>query len=120
MTVTRTDFFGKWRVWGLSAFGTALGPWQDKLTQVSLISDWFQPALNVTSSLVGPLVCLVTFAVLHSRSRARQQRFCRYSVAAFFICLLSCLALRLSVGVVLFPSPTMQVLVWVVWAALYL
>jgi hypothetical protein len=116
----KNDFFTRWRIWGLSAFATALTPWQVKLTKMALISDWFQPELNIAASTVGPLFCLVTFAVLHSSSRAKKQRCAKLFLAAFVISLVSCMAFQLLLGRVWFPLPTTQMFVWISWIVFYL
>jgi hypothetical protein len=120
MPVLTTDFFKRWHKWGLPAFAVAIGPWQDKLTKISLISNWFQPGVNVAASVVGPLFCLVTFASLHSASRARQQRLCVFFLIGFVASLTLCFALHFTMGVTIFPSPTMQMYVWVLWVTGYL
>lgn len=113
-------FFSKWSKWGLPAFAAALSPWQDKITHTSLISDWFQPEINTVASIVGPLVCLVAFGALHKASRRRQQRLSIICMLAFFACLIICLFLRYTLGVIWFPPPYAQMVIWGAWATIYL
>ena len=120
MPGTTSDFFKRWHKWGLPAFATAISPWQDKLTKVSLISAYFQPGVNVAASIVSPLFCLVTFAALHNVKRARQQRLCVRFLAGFVLTLAFCFALHFTMGVIYFPPPTAHMFLWVLWVIVYL
>jgi hypothetical protein len=114
------DFLKRWHKWGLPAFAAAISPWQDKLTKVSLISDYFQPGVNVAASIVSPLFCLVTFAALHTAKRPRQQRLCVRFLAGFVLTLAFCFALHFTMGVTLFPPPTVHMFLWILWVIMYL
>jgi hypothetical protein len=117
---TTDSFFARWRTWGLASFATIIVPWQDKLTSIGLVSDFFQPGLNIAASIIGPLVCLTSFAALSTSSRARQQKSCIAFFIAFVVLLISCLALRYGIGLIWFPEGGAQMAVWVVWWIIYL
>jgi hypothetical protein len=114
------DFFAKWQTWGLASFATVIGPWQEKLTNIGLVSNFFQPALNIVASIIGPLVCLTSFAALSTCSRARQQRIGIAFFFVFVILIISCLTLRHGVGLIWFPEGGAQMAVWVAWWVIYL
>jgi hypothetical protein len=120
MHYSSNDFLSRWKAWGLPTFAAILAPWYEKISQMSLISDWFQPALNIGASVLGPLVCLVAFGSLHSLSRTRIQRVAISALSIFLILILGCFALHHIVGVIWFPNPSIQVAVWLLWAAMYL
>jgi hypothetical protein len=114
------DFFAKWQTWGLASFATVIGPWQEKLTNIGLVSNFFQPALNIVASIIGPLVCLTSFAALSTCSRARQQKIGLAFFIAFLILIVSCLTLRHGIGLIWFPEGGAQMAVWVGWWIIYL
>src|SRR5689334_13625884 len=117
---TSQDFFAKWQAWGLASFATVIGPWQEKLTNIGLVSNFFQPALNIVASIIGPLVCLTSFAALSTCSRARQQKIGIAFFFVFVILIVSCLTLRHGIGLIWFPEGGAQMAVWVAWWAIYL
>jgi hypothetical protein len=117
---TSQDFFAKWQTWGLASFATVIGPWQEKLTNIGLVSNFFQPALNIVASIIGPLVCLTSFAALSTCSRARQQKIGIAFFFVFVILIVSCLTLRHGIGLIWFPEGGTQMAVWVAWWVIYL
>lgn len=114
------SFLKNWPFIGLPAFALLFLPWQDKLTSMSLVSDWFQPTLNVAASIVGPLACLVGFAVLAQTSKTRKTSAMILSSLVFTGCVVVCLFLRMALGTIIFPSPPVQVTIWTLHALLYL
>jgi small-conductance mechanosensitive channel len=114
------DFFAKWHAWGLASFATVIGPWQEKLTNIGLVSNFFQPALNIVASIIGPLVCLTSFAALSTCSRARQQKIGIVFFIVFLVLIILCLTLRHGIGLFWFPEGSLQMAVWVAWWIIYL
>ena len=114
------DFVENWQIWGLPAFAGIFAPWQDKLTQVHLISDFFQPELNLCASVFGPLACMIGFGVLATRSRVRRQKAAIWVGLLFFVLVVICFSLSLTVGIIWHPSPVAQPVVWVTWITIYL
>jgi hypothetical protein len=87
---------------------------------MSLVSDWFQPTLNVAASIVGPLACFVGFAFLALSSKSRKTWTMILSSLVFAGCVVACLFLRMALGTIIFPSPPMQVAIWTLQILLYL
>jgi hypothetical protein len=114
------SFLRTWPLVGLPAFAAIFLPWQNKLTSMSLVSDWFQPSLNVGASIVGPLSCLVGYSFLVQRVRPRQIRAMMVAFASFVSALILCLSLRILMGTVVFPTPAVQVGLWILEVMLYL
>lgn len=120
MTNPISRFLKAWKVWGLPAFAAVLLPWQEKITEVSLVSEYFQPGLNVAASVIGPLVALVTFASFCARSRAAKLTASKVGMIVFIGAMLVCLALIHTLGLVAAPAPLIQISIWVIWSAIYL
>jgi hypothetical protein len=114
------SFLRTWPLVGLPAFAAIFLPWQNKLTSMSLVSDWFQPSLNVGASIVGPLSCLVGYSFLVRRVRPRQIRAMMVAFASFVCALILCFSLRILMGTVVFPTPAVQVGLWILEVILYL
>lgn len=120
MTTSPKNFFDNWNYWGLPAFAEIFAPWQNKLTQLNLISEYFQPQLNVGASVLGPLACMIGFALLHNKAKKRIQRT---ALSSFFVCALlivACITATQTIGVIVHPGPSVQVVVWIAWILAYL
>jgi hypothetical protein len=114
------EFFDKWKSCGLPAFAAIIAPWQNKLTEIALISEWFQPGLNTLASLLGPLACLLAFSFLKPRSRAKRVSFSLRAAIVFLISLFICFSFNFSIGTLWIPTPREQFAIWIVWIAAYL
>jgi hypothetical protein len=114
------NFLRSWPLVGLPAFAAIFLPWQNKLTAMYLVSDWFQPSLNVGASIVGSLSCFVAYSYLVRKARARQLRAMVVAFAAFVAALVVCLSLKILIGTMFFPTPGVQVGIWILEVILYL
>jgi uncharacterized membrane protein YhdT len=94
-----------WKVWGIPALVAVLAPWQQTITGLELISNYFQPGLNGFATAVGALGAMVGYAFLGDQSRKAQRRWALWSGLAFALCLVVCMGLKLTLGTVLFPEP---------------
>src|SRR4051812_22471527 len=87
---------------------------------MSLISEFFQPQLNVGASVIGPLVCLVVFSYMINKSEEKNRILALIMMVLFIGLVLICIALERTVGIIWFPSENLQILVWWLWGAIYL
>lgn len=95
-------------VWGIPAMLELLAPWQDALTGLRLISEYYQPHANIFASAVGALGAMMAYALLNDQSRPKQRRWALIAAIAFGVCLVICLVLKFSLGVSFFPDPALQ------------
>ncbi len=114
------QFFRKWPVWGLPAFAGIFAPWQDKLTSMTLISDYFQPDLSISGSILGPLACLSTYALIQKKSQKAVRKVLVFSISIFFLSIFACIFLRNTIDVTVFPDPKYQDLIRLSWISFYL
>lgn len=112
-------FIEKWPKWGLPAFATLLAPWLEKLTSMSLISDMFQPTLNIGASILAPLCCLVTFSVFGGTPKALSKP-CLRAFSVFIGALTMCLCFKYLLGTWWSPDPVLTMGLWGIWAVAYL
>lgn len=114
------EFLKGWQVWGLPAFVVLFAPWQEELTSLKLISDWFQPELNTAASLFGALTTMIIYASTQRFSYGRLSRIsiCCFSVLVFSF--VACFSLHAMVDVVWFPAPGLTIVIWIFWVILYL
>ena len=115
-----TTFLHGWPLFWLPAFAGIFAPWQNKLTAMSLVSEWFQPGLNIGASIIGPLTCVISYATLLRLSRARRIRVMLVAFAIFVTSLVICVISKLLIGVIYFPTPGQQLIVWAVLVIVYL
>ena len=108
-----------WKIWGIPALVEMLMPWQSKITDLKLISDYWQPGLNGFSSAAGAVAAMAAFAFLHDRPRKAQRYWAKISTLIFVLCFVLCLAFILTVGSVWSPDPSWQWLVWLIWILAY-
>ena len=111
--------FQDWAAFGLTAFGAALAPWQDKLTSAELIPEWYQPRTSIIASVAGVLVCYCIFSVLTRTSRRRLVRTCVVSLVLFVLAVVGCFTLNASVDQVWFPDGIALVFLRVGWQLLF-
>lgn len=114
------SYFDDWAVWGLPAFAAIFAPWQDKLTAMSLISDYFQPELNFGASVLGPLFCMSTYAITAKKSQKAVRKALAISLLVFLIVFFACIILKYTIDVTFFPAPEFQVFVRIFWLTAYL
>jgi hypothetical protein len=113
-------YIGGWSTWGMPAIAGGILPWTTKLTNMKLISDYFQPELNIGSSLLAPLVCFVVFGALLDSSRRKNRSVAIVCLLLFFFGLAICLALRIGSDALADLSPQLQSAIWWSWSCLYL
>jgi hypothetical protein len=109
-----------WHIWGLPAFAQIFAPWHEKIISMSLISDWFQPTLNIAASILGPLVCMITYGVMRQSKRQTKWRVAAIASLGFLALLLACLFMRYTLELIAAPGPIFAAILWVLWATIYL
>jgi hypothetical protein len=114
------SFLKGWQTIGLPAFACIFLPWQNKLTEMSMISDYFQPALNIGASIVGPLSCFVGYAYLVHKSRAKQQQIMFAGFLTFLVSLLLLYAVKMTLGIAFIPERFALVGIWIAKIFVYL
>jgi hypothetical protein len=114
------SFLSSWPLIGLPAFAAIFLPWQEKITAMSLVSEWFQPALNIGASIIGPLSCLVSYAYLVRKSRLTLERVMIGAFTVFLLFLLILYVRNMIVGIIFFPSEPILIVIWILEIAIYL
>lgn len=118
MALSPKDVLEGWKLWGIPALIALLAPWQEALTGLQLISEYYQPGINKVASAIGALGAMFSFAFLNDQSRQKQRWWAIYTGAAWLLCLIVCLSLTFTLGVTLDPGPGNQELIDVVhWLA---
>src|SRR5262245_23489287 len=109
MVSRRTPTSGElagWKIWGLPVFAAVFSPWQEKITSMTLISEYFQPTLNIAASVLGPLTCMVGYMVLNGATKRSKKSVAISSLIVFFLLLLACLLTKLFLQSAVFLSET--------------
>lgn len=114
------EFVDNWQLWGLPAFASIFAPWHEKITNMALISDFYQPTLNVGGTVLGPLSCLVVFSTMHKIKMMRLRKFVRICFILFMSCLLGCIVLKNTIDIFIFPSVTVTPIIRIMWIVLYI
>ncbi len=109
-----------WKLWGIPALVEMLAPWQSKLTDLRLISDYWQPGLNAFCSVAGALAAMVAFAFLHDRPRRSHRAWAKWSGGVFVGCFVLSLVFHLTMGRVWFPPAPWQWVIWFFWIIAYI
>ena len=87
---------------------------------MTLISDWFQPTLNIGASVIGPLTCMVGYMALNGGSKRLKRLVALASLAAFVFLLQLCLFTKYVLQSTAISSPIGIQIAWIVWAGIYL
>jgi hypothetical protein len=109
-----------WKVWGIPAFVELLAPWQEAITGLRLISDYWQPWLNGFCSFAGAFAAMAAYAFFHDISRKRQKRWASGLILLFVIGFLVSLTFDLTIGRSWFPNPPWDLLVRGIWIIAYI
>ncbi len=120
MALSVKEVFAGWKIWGIPALVELLAPWQDALTGLKLISDYWQPALNAFCSVSGALGAMFAYAFLHDQPRRTQRRWALWALLVFVATFAVCFVLNIRVGVDFFPSLAIQWLVRAAWVLSYI
>lgn len=112
--------FGDPKKWALPAAASLLAPWQDKLTQIDLISGYYQPDMSIAASVVGPLTAVATATFHRRRAEAVVRRRMALACVMFVLLLLTCFFLSNAVDVTWYPDETATLVLRFVWPALFL
>lgn len=106
--------------WILTGFAALLAPWQDQVTSIELISQYFQPQISVAAAILGAFLGIAFLAYFKSQSKARISRKLLISACIFVACVIFCLGLHSTVDSIWFPDQTMTAVLRVVWPAIYI
>jgi hypothetical protein len=118
-TPTIKDYVAGWTEWGLPVIANGLAPWLTQVTSMTLISNAFQPEANIGASLIGVVASFAMFGLTLRRSKAANSKLILPLLATFLGALLTCVGVKLNLGVSWNPAPELQPLVWVAWHAVY-
>lgn len=84
-------------------FGGVLLPWQDKLSGIQIVSDYYQPALSILTSVVAAGVTVALFAIYQGLAQFKIRRALVLSVAVFAVSVLALVGLTFSLGKIWHP-----------------
>lgn len=117
--MTLTDILDGWKAWLPAAVIEIIGPWQESVTGLNLISGYWQPALNIFCAVVGVLSAIILSATLKGGQKSTQKRWAIGAAIAAIVFVVICLALNLSVSDVVYPEGIARVAVWLGWCIAY-
>lgn len=103
----------------LASAVSLLGPWQHKVTHMSLISEYFQPNLNAFVSVAVLLVAV--WAVLSTSGRISNVRVRKrliYAISLFVLFGTICFVLMNTAGEVSI-SKIYRIILWLFWVLAY-
>jgi hypothetical protein len=109
---------------GINVFAailTGLSPWLTKLSAFKIISDGYQPELNVSSGLFAAVAYMSLYAFANKSAKYKKKWLLAASVVLMAACFLACLAMTQILGVVWAPdSRVANVFIFLIWITLYL
>ena len=109
-----------WKLWGIPALIELLAPWQDTITGLAIISDYWQPQLNIFCSATGALSAMFVFAFLHDVPRARHRVWAGWLMIFFVVSLLITLGFHMLVGNAWFPTGVLLQIIRLIWVVSYI
>ena len=120
MPIPFTRIVKEWNVWGIPVLVELLAPWQDKITGLAIISDYWQPQLNVFCSAFGALAAMFVFAFLHDQPQINRRSWAYWLMILFLASFLTTLGFHQLVGVYLFPQDIWLPVVRTIWVVSYI
>lgn len=106
--------------WILVAFSSLVTPWQDKITSLELISPYYQPRVAMVASILAIFVGVTLLAIYEKVSRRRKNRALFGSAALFFVTMIACLLLSLTVDVTWTPDASNVGRLGMIWVVVYI
>jgi hypothetical protein len=88
----------------LVAIMTGLSPLLTKLSDFKIISDGYQPALNVTAGLFAAVAYMSLYAFANKSAKYKKKWLLAASLVLMAACFLACLAMTQILGVVWAPD----------------
>lgn len=112
--------FALYAKWGLGTILSSIGPWFNAYMDLKLVSDYFQPGVNIAASASGALGYLVTYALWRGDASTRLKQRAARSLIAAVILLALLLGMKFLVGAVIAPDTVGTVLLWCLGLLTYL
>jgi hypothetical protein len=109
-----------WKEWGAPLLAGTLFPWQNNLTDLNIISDYFQPSADILSSIVAGTFCLAIHALLHRKVDAKKRKILVCFIVGFLLFLCWAIFLEFSLGITWFPDDKMLPLIRGSWIISYI
>lgn len=97
-----------------------LSPWLGPLIDLNLISDFFQPALNVAATEVAVMGSYGAYAMWRRISQEKKRRRLLWFSVAAIACFIICLLLTNVVGILWAPGRVLTSFIWATWMLIYL
>jgi len=120
MHATVRSVLYNWRVWGIPALIELFAPWHNRITGLSLISNYWQPHLNLFCSAMGALAAMFAFAMLRGQT-AKVWRAWAWRLALLFVLtFLIVLALNFTGDRFLPSGEILLRLTWFLWIVAYI
>jgi len=100
-------------------FASLAAPWVEKLINVQLISEYYQPRLSIFATILGPLFLMITYGLLKNASVASRNRWAIGAAVGLFVSFLICISFQNWIGPVWVPEVNAMTVVRILWTALY-
>lgn len=109
----------QWPTLGIPMFASLAAPWVEKLINVQLISEYYQPRLSIFATILGPLFLMITYGLLKNASVASRNRWAIGAAVGLFVSFLICISFQNWIGPVWVPEVNAMTVVRILWTALY-
>ena len=90
------DFLKGLPVWGPLAVGAALAPTLDQLVSFVLVTDYWQPGLNRSASVISGLTCVAAYALALRMTVEKRRRVLCFTLVLFVSFLLLCILIQVT------------------------
>lgn len=104
----------------LPAILSTLAPWQEKITNISLISNYYQPQINITASVASAITAMAMAAYIKNRTKSTAIWWIVFSSSICVILLITNYLLIKNVDIVWVPSENLTVMLRVLWPTSFL
>lgn len=105
--------------WVIPVFASLAAPWLEKLINVRLISEYYQPRLSIFATILGPVALMVAYGLLKNRPVATKSRWAIVGAIGLFVCFLICIGFENWLGTLWVPDENAMAAMRILWIAVY-
>lgn len=121
MGIPFSAILDSWKKWGIPALLGLLAPWQNTITGLAIVSEYWQPGLNAFCSVIGALAAMWVFAFLHDRPRAKHRAWAVWLLILFLVSLSIAFGFHMTVGISWVPPAAwQQTIIQMIWVSSYI
>lgn len=114
------DLIRDWKEWVPPLAAGTLIPWQDKLTSLEVLPNYYQPSAGIAATFLAGLSVLATYALSYRTAKANLKRYLRGALVVLVLCIAGIGILSATLGETWHPIGGTMIAARSFWVAAYI